>query len=63
MPCFCWFDPPESSKKLIKNNCQQIVDEVKRLKKEGDPIGLEIKDVHELIDHLYNPKICTERKG
>ncbi len=60
IPCMCWFDPPEESKKLIKNHCKQIVDEVKRLREMGDPLGCEIKDVHELIDHLYDPSSCKE---
>ena len=62
MPCMCWYDPPEASKKLIKNLCQQIVDEVKELRKHGDPIGLELRDVKELLDHLYDPESCKEKK-
>ena len=60
MPCCCWYDPPEASKKLIKNCCQQIIDELKKLQVNGDPKGWEIRDVHELLDHLYNPKICKK---
>lgn len=53
MPCTCWYDPPERSKKFIKGHCEAIVDEVKRLRKDGDPCGCEIEDVHKLIHHLY----------
>jgi hypothetical protein len=63
MPCMCWFEPPEESKKMIKYHCQQIVDEIKRLDREGDPIGLEIKDVKELLDHLYDPTKCEEKNA
>lgn len=63
MPCCCWYDPPEASKRLIKNCCQQIVEEVKRLQKEGDPLGWELKNVHELLDHLYDPKACKENES
>ena len=61
MPCTCWYDPPEESKKLIKDHCQKIVDEIHRLSKIGDPLGCEIQDVHKLLDHIYNPEICNER--
>ena len=60
MPCFCWYDPPEASKKLIKNLCQQIVDELNRLNRDGDPIGLQLRDVKELLDHLCNPRKCKK---
>lgn len=62
MPCMCWYDPPEESKKLVKDHCKIIVDEVKRLERDGDPIDLQIEDVHILIDHLYNPRLCEEMK-
>jgi hypothetical protein len=61
IPCFCWYDPPEASKKLIKNLCQKIVDELNRLNREGDPIGLQLKDVKELLDHLSSPHKCDEK--
>lgn len=60
MPCMCWYDPPEGSKKLIKNCCQMIVDEIKRLEREGDPIGISINKTKKLLDHLYDPKLCKE---
>lgn len=62
MPCTCYYDPPEASKKLIKNLCKELVEEILRLNKEEDALGCEIQDVHKLIDHLYNPKICEEAK-
>ena len=58
MPCHCWYDPPDESKRVLKKYCQQIVDEVKRLEKQGDPIGCEMKDIHKLLDHLYRPSMC-----
>jgi hypothetical protein len=61
MPCFCLYNPPESSKKLIKECCITIVDEVKRLEKHGDPIGISIDEVKELLDHLYDPSKCKEK--
>lgn len=60
MPCMCHYDPPEASKKLIKNLCQQIVDEVKVLREHGDPLGLGLGDVKRLLDHLYSPESCEE---
>lgn len=61
MPCMCWYDPPEASKKLVKHHCQMIVDELKLLHKDGDPLGLQLADVKELLDHLWNPAKCTEK--
>lgn len=60
MPCMCWYTPPEESKKLIKSLCQQLVDEVRRLEKEGDPIGISIREVKELIDHLSDSSLCKK---
>ena len=60
MPCCCFFDPHEASKRLIKSHCQSIVDELHRLRKEGDPLGWELKDIHELIDHLFSGE-CPEK--
>jgi len=62
MPCTCWYEPSEASKSLIKNHCQAIVDEVRRLMQIGDPLGCEMKDVHELLDHLYDPERCKEKR-
>lgn len=62
MPCTCWFDPPDASKRLIKSACKMIVDEIKYLQKDGDPIGLELKNVKELLDHLYDPESCKEKE-
>jgi len=25
----------------------------------GDPIGWELRDIHELLDHLYDPSQCV----
>ncbi len=62
MPCMCWYDPPEESKKLVKYHCQEIVNELKRLNRDGDPLGLQLADVKELLDHLWNPGKCKENK-
>ena len=59
----CWYDPPEESKKLIKHHCQEIVNEINRLKEKGDPYGCQLADVKELLDHLYNPSSCQESKS
>lgn len=63
MPCMCWYDPPEESKKRIKKLCTELVEEILELQKIGDPIGYRIDDIHTLIDHLFDPKSCKERKG
>ena len=60
MPCMCWFTPEKASHRLIKGCLQQIVDELKALDKEGDPIGLQPRDVKELFDHLMHPEKCDE---
>jgi hypothetical protein len=56
----CWYDPPEESKKVIKNLCQQLVDEVRQLERHGDPIGISIREVKILIDHLADKSLCGE---
>ena len=61
MPCFCHYEPSEDSKKLLKEHCLAIVTEVKRMTAIGDPLGCTIRDVHELIDHLYDPRKCKEK--
>ena len=60
MPCYCWYEPAEASKILIKNACVAIVDEIKRLEKEGDPIGISLESAKKLLDHLYSGK-CDEK--
>jgi len=62
MPCMCWYDPPEVHKNFIKKKCQQLVDEIKSLEKEGDPLGCTLSDVKKLLDHLYSPESCEEAK-
>lgn len=61
MPCMCWYEPPEASRRMIKNCCKQIVDEIKLLEKEGDPEGCTLLDVKMLLDHLYSPSKCKGR--
>lgn len=60
MPCICWYDPPEGSKRLVKLCCEAIVKELKHLRKEGDPIGLQLEDVKKLLDHLWSPESCDK---
>jgi hypothetical protein len=59
----CWFHPEEESKRLIKDCCVKIVDEIKRLEKIGDPIGCTLRDAQELLEHLYDPNQCILRKN
>jgi hypothetical protein len=56
----CHYHPSEESKQKLKWLCEQLVLEVKRLNSFGDPLGCEIEDMHELIDHLYDPSKCKE---
>mgnify|MGYP001567924461 CR=1 FL=1 len=60
MPCMCWYDPGEECKQRIKSLCQQLVDEVRRLEKHGDPLGVSIEGVKKLIDHLSDPSKCNK---
>lgn len=62
MPCMCWYDPPEEAKKLIKNLCQQLVDEIRKLERNGDPIGISIREAKDLIDHLSDESLCKEKE-
>ncbi len=41
---------------------QLIVNEIKILEKEGDPMGLGLGDVKKLLSHLYDPDSCDEKK-
>ena len=62
MPCMCWYEPDEASKRQLKLWCVQIVDLIKELRKHGDPLGCELRDVKELLDHLYDPSSCKEKQ-
>ena len=62
MPCMCYYEPSEESKRFIKKHCQELVEEIKRLEKIGDPLGCTLKDIKELLDHLYDPSSCKERE-
>jgi hypothetical protein len=59
----CWFSSPEESKRMIKKNIKEIVDELHRLNRIGEPIGWELEDIHILLDHMYDPESCTEKRG
>ena len=60
MPCCCWYEPPEASKRMIKIRCEEIIKEIKELEKIGDPIGIGLRECIELLEHLYDPKNCEE---
>jgi hypothetical protein len=45
---------------VIKNLFQQLVDEVRQLERHGDPIGISIREVKILIDHLADKSLCGE---
>lgn len=62
MPCYCHYDPPEPSKRLIKSLCQQLVYEIKQCERIGDPIGISIHETKMLLDHLYDTTSCKEFK-
>jgi hypothetical protein len=62
MPCMCWYDPGEPNKKHFKMLCQGVVDLINEMEKEGDPLGISVKDAQELIAHLYNPHVCDENR-
>ena len=60
MPCNCWFEPSEESKKLIKKACEQIVKEIKSLESIGEPSGVSLTHAKTLLDHLYHDN-CPEK--
>ena len=60
MPCMCWYDPPEESKKQIKDLCKQLIDIIKDLSKNGDPLGCDLYSVQKLLDHMYYDN-CDEK--
>ena len=60
MPCCCWYHPSDESKRLIKSHLQIVVDQVKRLEANGDPVGLGYQDVVKLFDHMYSDN-CDEK--
>ncbi len=61
MPCMCWYDPPESSKLFIKIHCEELVTMIKILEKDGDPLGCSLNNIHDLLDHLYDPTKCKKK--
>lgn len=58
MPCMCWFDPGDDVRRVIKLHCQIIVDVIKQLEKEGDPICVSLEGTKKLLDHLYDTSSC-----
>lgn len=63
MPCMCWYQPSEESKKLVKVHCEAIIQELKRLHKIGDPLGMNLSDIKTLLDHLWDPDSCKEKNN
>lgn len=49
----CWYQPTKEQERQIKALCQQLVDEMHKLDKDGDPMGLTLQDITKLIEHLY----------
>lgn len=61
MPCMCWYDPSDEDKKYIKDRCVELVEKIKYLQSQGDPLGCELEDIKSLLDHLYTGK-CKEKE-
>ncbi len=61
MPCMCYYEPGEGTKKYIKSLCVDLVTEVKRLEGIGDPLDCSFQDVIKLLHHLYDPVSCDEK--
>ncbi len=57
----CWYEPSEPNKKFIKLHCQILVNKIKELESDGDPIGVSLKDVQILLEHLYSGE-CKEKE-
>ena len=61
MPCMCYYDPSDGTKREFKRLCQELVTLIKEANEYGDPIGIDIPHAKELMEHLYNPDMCKER--
>jgi hypothetical protein len=59
----CWYTPDKGSQMHFKTICEQLVQFIKYLERQGDPDCCTLKDAHELIDHLYDPSKCKENHG
>lgn len=62
MPTICAYTPSEGSKKHFKNLCGHLVEFIKHIERDGVPDCCTLKQAHELIDHLYEPSDCEEKK-
>ncbi len=62
MPCMCWYEPDEQYKKQFKKMCYELVEFIREREKIGDPLDMSINDAKKLIDHIYNPNSCNEKK-
>ena len=62
MPCFCHYEPENESKRLVKEHLTIVANELRRLYKEGDPVGLDLEDVIRLLRHLVTGQ-CDEQPG
>ncbi len=58
----CWYNPPKKSVKKVKFHCEEIINELRDLHKEGKPLGLSLNDVKDLLDCLWDPEVCDEKR-
>lgn len=59
----CWYTPHKESQKHFKRLCQELVDYIRFLEKNGDPDCCNLNEAHQLINHLYNPYNCKKNDG
>lgn len=62
MPCMCWYTPSNENQKKFKDHCVALVEFIKELEKYGDPDCCIVNEAVELINHLYRPSSCEEKK-
>lgn len=60
MPCMCWYEPDNETKKKFKFLCQEISDLIKETNRIGDPLGISSVEAKKLIDHIYSGE-CPEK--
>jgi uncharacterized membrane protein YvbJ len=62
MPCTWWYTPSNENQKIFKDHCVTLVNYIKELEKDGDPVCCTLNDAVKLISHLYNPSSCEQKK-
>lgn len=62
MPCMCWYTPSDENQKIFKEYCEALVNHIKHMEKDGDPVCCTVNDAVKLIKHLYNPSSCQEKQ-